>query len=296
MFDLNPKMGSLGPQPTPPNKQPRKLLIALALLLVVLAVVLVKDSDFWFGSDEAESEAPNSQTVARAPAAAAPAPAKPSEAATPTAPAPPAAAPVPVQIAKNQKNQKSPKNQPAPKTSVTLAAKAPSHEQAAKPEAPVVATNRVVLPPLDVEVVAGDKHQTVHPGSNVTVAEITGNASRATKATTAMASLATNAAEREPLPASASELRQPLDSTYPLLGQRSRVQGSVVLEAVVGTDGVIENLRVLSGPSILTAAAQQAVRQWRFKPFLQNGQAVETKARITVNFTIRVADNPTKTS
>jgi len=296
MFDLNPKMGSLGPQPTPPNKQPRKLLIALALLLVVLAVVLVKDSDFWFGSDEAESEAPNSQTVARAPAAAAPAPAKPSEAATPTAPAPPAAAPVPVQIAKNQKNQKSPKNQPAPKTSVTLAAKAPSHEQAAKPEAPVVATNRVVLPPLDVEVVAGDKHQTVHPGSNVTVAEITGNASRATKATTAMASPATNAAEREPLPASASELRQPLDSTYPLLGQRSRVQGSVVLEAVVGTDGVIENLRVLSGPSILTAAAQQAVRQWRFKPFLQNGQAVETKARITVNFTIRVADNPTKTS
>lgn len=292
MFDLNPKMGSLGPQPTPPNKQPRKLLIALALLLVVLAVVLVKDSDFWFGSDEAESEAPNSQTVARAPAAAVPAPAKPSEAATPTAPAPaPAAAPV--QIAKNQKN---PKNQPAPKTTVTLAAKTPSHEEAAKPEGPVVATNRVVLPPLDVEVVAGDKHQTVHPGSNVTVAEITGNANRATKGTTAVASPATNAAEREPLPASASELRQPLDSTYPLLGQRSRVQGSVVLEAVVGTDGVIENLRVLSGPSILTAAAQQAVRQWRFKPYLQNGQAVETKARITVNFTIRVADNPTKTS
>ncbi len=296
MFDLNPKMGSLGPQPTPPNKQPRKLLIALALLLVVLAVVLVKDSDFWFGSDETESEAPNSQTVARAPAATAPAPAKPSEAATSTAPAPPAAAPVPVQTAKNQKNQKNPKNQPAPKTSVTLAAKTPSHEEAAKPEAPIVATKRVVLPPLDVEVVAGDKHQTVHPGSNVTVAEIPGNASRATKGATATASPATNAAEREPLPASASELRQPLDSTYPLLGQRSRVQGSVVLEAVVGTDGVIENLRVLSGPSILTAAAQQAVRQWRFKPYLQNGQAVETKARITVNFTIRVADNPTKTS
>jgi TonB family protein len=292
MFDLNPKMGSLGPQPTPPSKQPRKLLIALALLLAVLAVVLVKDSDFWFSSDEAESEAPNSQTVARAPAAAAPAPAKPNEAAPTTAPAPaPLAAPV--QTAKNQKN---PKNQPAPKTSVTLAAKTPSHEDAAKREAPVVATNRVVLPPLDVEVVAGDKHQTVHPGSNVTVAEITGNANRATKGTTAMASPAMNAAEREPLPASASELRQPLDSTYPLLGQRSRVQGSVVLEAVVGTDGVIENLRVLSGPSILTAAAQQAVRQWRFKPFLQNGQAVETKARITVNFTIRVADNPTKTS
>jgi outer membrane biosynthesis protein TonB len=43
-------------------------------------------------------------------------------------------------------------------------------------------------------------------------------------------------------------------------------------------------------------AAQQAVRQWRFKPYLQNGQPVETKARITVNFSIKVSDNPAKTS
>jgi periplasmic protein TonB len=75
-----------------------------------------------------------------------------------------------------------------------------------------------------------------------------------------------------------------------------RVQGSVVLQAVVGTDGTIEDLRVLSGPSILITAAQQAVRQWRFKPYLQNGQPVETKARITVNFSIRISDNPAKTS
>jgi protein TonB len=72
-----------------------------------------------------------------------------------------------------------------------------------------------------------------------------------------------------------------------------RVQGSVVLQAIVGADGNIEDLRVLSGPSILNAAAQQAVRQWRFKPYLQNGQPVETKARIVVNFSIRVADDAT---
>jgi protein TonB len=69
------------------------------------------------------------------------------------------------------------------------------------------------------------------------------------------------------------------------------VQGSVVLQAVVGTDGSIENLRVLSGPAVLATAAQQAVRQWRFKPYLQNGQPVETKARIIVNFTIRISDD-----
>jgi hypothetical protein len=52
----------------------------------------------------------------------------------------------------------------------------------------------------------------------------------------------------------------------------------------------------VSGPAILASAAQQAVREWRFKPVLQNGQAVETKARITVNFTIKVADGAANTT
>jgi protein TonB len=65
---------------------------------------------------------------------------------------------------------------------------------------------------------------------------------------------------------------------------------------VVGADGTIEELRVLSGPAILTAAAQQAVRQWRFKPVLQHGQPVETMAKIVVNFSIKVSDNAAKTS
>jgi protein TonB len=69
------------------------------------------------------------------------------------------------------------------------------------------------------------------------------------------------------------------------------VQGSGVLQAVVGADGTIEDLRVLSGPAILSVAAEQAVREWHFKPYLQNGRPVETKARITVNFSIRVSDN-----
>jgi protein TonB len=66
------------------------------------------------------------------------------------------------------------------------------------------------------------------------------------------------------------------------------------LQAVISADGVIQNLHVLSGPAILAAAAQQAVREWRFKPLLQNGQPVESKAKITVNFTIKVADSSSK--
>ena len=157
----------------------------------------------------------------------------------------------------------------------------------------MVATNRTALAPLDVEVVAGDNHRSVHPGSNVSKVEIPSDSNRVLPATTSAVSLTTNAAQHERLSSGTfPELHQTVEATYPLLGQNMKVQGSVVLQALVGVDGTIENLRVLSGPAILTAAAQQAVRQWRFKPYLQNGQAVETKARITVNFSIRISDNP----
>ena len=288
MLELDPRPENTPPKSAPTSKQPRKLLIALALLLVVLAVVLVKDSDFWFGSDDAAETTPAGPEDVAKTNSAPPTPAQPSQKEASQAP-----------VATTQpapKSQSAPTSQPAPKSHAASAAAVPSHENVTKSEAPVVASKRVVLPPLDVEVIAGDKHQTIHPGSNVTVAEIPGGSNKASRVPNSKAP-ATNVAEREVLPpASTPELRPAVDSTYPLLSQNSRVQGSVVLEAVVGTDGVIENLRVISGPAILSTAAQQAVRQWRFKPYLENGQAVETKTRITVNFSIHVSNNPSKTS
>jgi protein TonB len=65
-----------------------------------------------------------------------------------------------------------------------------------------------------------------------------------------------------------------------------KVEGAVVLQALIGKEGNIQDLRVISGPAILSAAAREAVTQWHFKPYYQDGQAVETEARITVNFTI----------
>jgi periplasmic protein TonB len=254
-----------------PSKQNFRLLIALSLLLVALVVVLIKDREFWFGSEQAAETESASETVAKTNSAPAPA------AKSPTAPTP----------VKNHKAAKAP------------AQPAAVQQQAAAPVAPVTATNRVVLPPLDVEVVAGEKHSTIRPGSNVAKVEIPNNSNRTATVTTSMPA---SAAERERLSSAAvssaavPELRQTVETTYPLLGQHMKVQGSVVLQAVIGADGVIENLQVLSGPAILASAAQQAVRQWRFKPYLQNGQPVETKTRITVNFSIRVADNPTTTS
>jgi len=261
------------------NKQNLRLLIALSLLLVALAVVLVKDRDFWFGKEQAADSSAASQSVAQSATVASPAK---------TAPSPAAA----VALAKNHDVAKPAMHATvSTKESAIPASTAPTSIERASP---VVATDRVVLPPLDVEVVAGDTHRTIHPGSNVAKVEIPGDSNRVAAA---MTNLPSNAAERERLSAaSVPELQQSIDSTLPLLGQHSRVQGSVVLQAVIGADGNIENLRVLSGPAVLATAAQQAVRQWRFKPYVQNGQAVETKTKITVNFSIRVADNPATTS
>jgi TonB family protein len=152
-----------------------------------------------------------------------------------------------------------------------------------------VASNRTAVAPLDVEVVAGDSHRTVHPGSNATKVEIITPGSR-TSAFTAKVNGPTNAAELERVNTVQPALGSG-DGTYPLLAQQMKVQGSVVLQAFIGSDGAIQSLHVLSGPAILASAAQQAVREWRFKPYMLNGQPVETKATITVNFTIKVADN-----
>jgi TonB family protein len=141
-----------------------------------------------------------------------------------------------------------------------------------------------------VEVVAGDKHKKLHPGTNSTHVEIPKPAANADNLAPA-----TNAAEREPLPAAPAP-QASANTSYPLLAQHMNVQGSVVLQAVISAEGVVQDLRVLSGPAILSSAAQQAVREWRFKPVVQNGQAVETKAKITVNFSIKVADNSASTT
>ena len=97
----------------------------------------------------------------------------------------------------------------------------------------------------------------------------------------------TNAAERVRLsPDAVQVVQHSVQPDYPLLAKEMKVQGSVVLQALIGKDGNIQDLHVLSGPAILSEAARQAVKQWRFRPYMQNGEAVETEARVTVNFTI----------
>jgi len=73
---------------------------------------------------------------------------------------------------------------------------------------------------------------------------------------------------------------------YPPLARTARVQGAVQLAAIIGKDGTIQNLHVISGHPLLTQAALDAVKQWRYKPYILNGEPVEVDTQITVNFTL----------
>jgi periplasmic protein TonB len=73
---------------------------------------------------------------------------------------------------------------------------------------------------------------------------------------------------------------------YPPEAGRARLEGAVVLMAVIGQDGSVKDVRVESGLPVLAQAAIDAVRQWRYKPYLIDGEPVEVDSRITINFTL----------
>ncbi len=139
------------------------------------------------------------------------------------------------------------------------------------------------MPPLEVEVVAGNRHINVPTKSSAIHLDVDSGAASSGSGPTVMV----NAGDRVQLsPQTTQSVTVSVPPDYPLLARQMKVQGAVSLQALISRDGSIQELQILSGPAILAAAAREAVKQWHFKPYLQNGQPVETQARITVNFTI----------
>lgn len=260
------------------REQRSTMIIALALLLVALGFVLYHDRDFWFSdtqeAQQAEDQPQPQQTSPSITNSAQTAISQPTPAAREQTPK-----------KKFSRNSRQAKLSPAVKV------------PAAEPSAPPIAasTTRTVLPPLEVEVVAGDVHRTLHPGTNSVRVDLQpGSPAQpvavpptAGSPTESAASVTSNAAEHVQMSADTADIvSRPVRPGYPLLARQMKVEGSVILQALVGRDGLIQDLRVLSGPPILASAAQEAVKQWHFKPHYQGIEAVETQARITVNFTI----------
>jgi TonB family protein len=248
-------------------KQRRLMASSLCLLLLALGIVIWHDRDFWFpDTPDAESDQPaESSPTAKI------APTKPAAKRT--------------TAARSRARSKPRSKRPVAAAAITPAPSTPP---------PAVATaTRTVLPPLEVEVVAGDSHRTLRPGSNSLRVDLQPGAPPQQVAVPAQAdtqtagNVTTSAAERVQMSADASDIvARPVQPSYPMLARQMKVQGSVILQAMISKDGVIQNLRVVSGPRILASAAQDAVRQWHFKPHFEGAEPVETQAKITVNFTI----------
>jgi protein TonB len=75
-----------------------------------------------------------------------------------------------------------------------------------------------------------------------------------------------------------------VDPIYPPEARAHKLQGLVVLQAVIGRDGNVQDLKLVRGYFVLAKAAIAAVKQWRFRPYTQNGRALETQTVITISF------------
>jgi protein TonB len=75
-----------------------------------------------------------------------------------------------------------------------------------------------------------------------------------------------------------------VEPRYPLLALQARRQGQVILRALISRAGMIEHLQLVSGHPLLAQAAIEAVSQWRYRPYVLNGEAVEVETQVTVNF------------
>lgn len=73
---------------------------------------------------------------------------------------------------------------------------------------------------------------------------------------------------------------------YPAVARAIRESGTVILQATISRTGAIENLRVVSGPEMLRQAALDAVKQWRYRPYMLNGQPVEVETAVNVEYTL----------
>jgi periplasmic protein TonB len=246
-------------------KQQRMMVIALALLIAALAFALYRDRDFWFPATQEAADQSQDQPQVQSQVQS-----------------------VPAGVAKPD----SLSHKKSHGTKVKARIDAPPDAPDDSPPPPVIAT-RTVLPPLEVEVVAGDVHRVVRPGTNSVRVDLQPGSSPHPVAqppslpVETAASVTTAAAEHVQISSDTAEIvSQPVKPSYPMLARQMKVQGSVILQAMISRSGEIQDLRVVSGPPILANAAQEAVKQWHFKPHFQGTEPVETQTRITVNFTI----------
>jgi TonB family protein len=232
---------------SPAQKHRSQMLFALVLLLTALILVILKYQEFWLPVLSFHSIQVSSSTTS-------------------------SAADAPSTTSKSKVTKA--------KAHAQSAAHA-THAQAAA--APDEIAPRTLLPALHVDVTYGDgRHQTIQTRNAPVNLEFPSDDAE----TTTPLAVTTQDPQVHLSSETIKAVSHAVDPDYPALAKQMNVQGSVLLQVRIGREGNIEDVQVVSGPDILSAAAVQAVKQWHFKPYYQAGQAVETEAHITVNFNI----------
>jgi TonB family protein len=238
---------------TPAYRSRRQMLLALVLLLMALIVVLLKYREFWFPPESATTTRTLDQTTPEA---------------------------NPPKHHGNARGSKARRGGGSAQSSTSTSA------SMSKP---------ITLNPLQVQVVSAGGRQSIRTQSaSISVAfpdpsTLAPQSQTAEQTPPAAATEVARADSSEGFhlsPEAAKLISAPVSPEYPVLAKQMNVQGSVVLQALVEKDGNIQEVQVLSGPDILSGAAVEAVKQWHFKPYYQDGEPVQSQVEITVNFTI----------
>jgi len=244
-----PKINFDGLQSGSDSKRRAQLFIALALLLAALGVVVLRNQEFWVHSLGLEEF--TNQTK-------------------------------PDAVRKSEKITQAPVRK--------VGSKLP---QPSTTTAETTAPAETILPPLQVDVTysSGEHKTLVARNSAVRIDLQNGSEPSAVLPSTAFSGSATtesvgNGGQVRFSPGAAEVIVRRVDPIYPPLAQRENIQGSVVLQARIDKEGSVQSVQVVSGPAVLTSAALEAVKQWRFKPHDGGDPAATTETRITVNFSI----------
>ena len=247
-----PKINFDGLQAISGSRRRSQLFLALTLLLMALILVVARNWQFWLSALSLE-EATNQAVL---------------------------------DTSKKDEAMAKPAGLRKAGTKQTPPASAQEHSEVA-PE-----PGEIVLAPLRVDVTyASGQHRTLIARNSAVHIDLQHNTQQSVDIPerSALSSVGTETAGGGHVrfsPQTAEVVVRRVEPVYPLLAQQENVQGAVVLQARIDKDGNVQSVQVLSGPDILTAAALEAVKQWRFKPHYEKDRATPTETRITVNFTI----------
>ena len=142
--------------------------------------------------------------------------------------------------------------------------------------------------PKKIEIAKDEPPPAVNPNDTAGVAGGTGDV---------LGGVGTGAAPPPPPPAApkritvggnvqAASLVNKVEPQYPAIAKTAHVSGTVVLHAIIAKDGSVEKLQFVSGPALLMASAMSAVKEWRYRPTMLNGQPVEVDTTVQVVFSL----------